>query len=116
MKKEEISAVLGCGEQISENINRNAFEIFISGSEIDVLVTVPYEVHEIFYQANDKQGVRLLDDWFDHYGDTEREDYKDSLLDIAQIMISPEFRLVNKGKTLEVYKAGWRYFFGYWSE
>ena len=115
MKKEEIAEILGDGTQIKENQNRNAFEITLLGNEIDVLVTVPYEVHEIFYEAKDKQGNELLKGWRDHYGETELEDYKESLLEIAQLIISPEFRLTNNGKTLEAKNDNWFYFFGYYS-
>lgn len=113
MKKEEINKIIGTGKQVKENSNRTAYEIILFDNEVDVVITVPFDVHEIFYEAKDKEGNILLEDWRDHYGETELEDYKKSLIEIARIMKSPEFRLTNNQKTLEAKNENWFYLFGH---
>jgi hypothetical protein len=112
MKKEEIAKLLGYGKLVNENFNGTAYEVLIQGRSFDLVITIPFEVHEIYYEAKDKEGNSLLKDWRDHYGETEIEDYKESLLEVVKTMNSPLFRMVNEGKTVEVKSDGWFYLFG----
>ena len=110
MKREDIANIIS-----SELINANgtAYEVLIPGVGLDLRITIPFDVHEIFYEAKDKEGNSLLKDWRDHYGETEIEDYKESLLEVVKAINSSQFRMVNEGKTVEVKSDGWFYFFGW---
>ncbi len=112
MTKEEIIGILGKSESVTENKNKTALIVAINSGDINVVVTVPYEVHELFYEALDNEGNILLKDGMECYGDMEFEDYKECLLDIVDVMKAPKFRLTNNRKTLEAYGYQWYYFFG----
>ena len=75
-------------------------------------VTVPYDINEVFWEAKNKEGVVLVQDSHDFYGDTEYKDIKECLLDIHDVMKAPKFRISNEGKTLEAYGCQWYYLFG----
>ena len=115
MNKEEIIEILGSAENIAEHENGSSLIISILTADIDVYITVTYQVHELYYEAKDKHGNTLVNDWHDFYGDMEVEDFKESLLDIFDVIKSPEFRVANNGKAIEAYGLEWYYFFGEFS-
>lgn len=112
MRKEYITKILGRSQNVVENENGSAVVVSIKTDDIDVYVTVPYDVNEVFWEAKTKDGDLLVQDSHDFYGDTEFEDIKECLLDIHDVMKAPKFRLSNKGKTIEAYGLQWYYLFG----
>ena len=69
-------------------------------------------MHELFYEAKDKNGASLVTDSFECYGESELDDYKECLLDIVDILKSPIFKVTNNGKTIETKHFKWVYLFG----
>ena len=115
MKKTEILEVIGRDSNAIENESKTALCLTIESEEIDIVVTIPYEVHELYYEAKDKKGTLLVKDCFECYGELELEDYKESLQDIVDVIKSPVFRITNNGKTIETKHYEWVYFFGKYS-
>ncbi len=89
MNKSEILRILGTESNAVENENCTSLCVNIYSENIDVEVTIPYDIHELFYEAKDKQGVNLVNNQFDFYGDMEVEDFKECLLDIVDVITSP---------------------------
>ena len=112
MKKNEILEILGQDSNAIESENKSALCITIESDELDVFITIPYEVHELFYEAKDENGTSLVTDSIECYGESELDDYKECLQDIVDILKSPIFRVTNKGKTIETKHYKWVYFFG----
>ncbi|RCU49625.1 hypothetical protein DU002_11990 [Corallincola holothuriorum] len=112
MRKEYIAKILGNNPNVIENDNGSAVVVSIKTSDIDIYVTVPYDINEVFWEAKNKEGVVLVQDSHEFYGDTEYEDIRECLLDIQDVMKAPKFRVSNEGKTLEAYGYQWYYLFG----
>ncbi|MBQ4810286.1 hypothetical protein J8M20_03015 [Pseudoalteromonas luteoviolacea] len=112
MRKEYISKILGDSPNVVEIDNGSAIFVTIKTDDIDVYVTVPYDVNEVFWEAKNKDGTVLVKDSHDFYVDTEHEDIKGCLLDIHDVMKVPKFRICNGGKTIEAYGYHWYYLFG----
>ncbi len=111
MDKQEILRILGNPESFKENAERSALTIPIQAETINVVITVPYNVKELFFDMQSKEGTTLLSDSHEFYGDCEDIDFKESLLEIADIIKSPELRLTNNGKTVEAKGFQWYYWF-----
>ncbi|MBC3832531.1 hypothetical protein H8K33_13570 [Undibacterium amnicola] len=112
MDKQEILKIIGDAVVVTQNTEDSALVILIEAVHFDVLVTVPYQVTELFFEVKDKEGNILLTDHHDFYGITEIEDFKESLLEIADIVKSPDLRVVNNGKTVQAKGYEWYYWFG----
>ena len=115
MKREEIKEILGSDNSIRENEKGTAFEIEVPGSGIDVIFTVPFDVHVIHYEAKNKEGKTLLTDLQDFYGENEESDFKEALVQILNIIRNPYFQLTNNGKTIEYGSDNGTYLFGKFS-
>jgi hypothetical protein len=115
VKRAEIIKALGIGNLYVENKNRTALEISLSDDRVNVSITLPYEVSEIYYEANGIDGAVFVKDWHDHYGESEEEDYINTLKIISSAIKSPSFRVTNNQKTIELVGAKNTYFFGEFS-
>ncbi len=111
MNKEEIVNILNLGHPVPENKNQSALEIVITQNNVSLHISVPYGVTEVYYEARDHNGALIIEDWHDHYGDSETEDYIDTLKQISSAMKSPSFR-INNNKTVELLGDETTYFFG----
>ena len=109
MKRDDIKNLLGESPHIQENINGTAFEITIVDNNISIIVTIPFDVHVIHYEATDKAGNSLVTDLQDFYGSTEESDFKETVLETLDLLKSPSFKLINNGKTIE---TNGKYLFG----
>lgn len=116
MTKDKILTILGESDSITENDNQTALEVRISTENMDVTVTIPYDVYEMFFEAKDKDGKPLVKDWFDFCEGPRRDDFREELLAIVDIMKSPVLRVVNGGKTVEAKCSQWYYWFGNYDE
>ena len=116
MKKEEILTILGSKDCVSENSGKTAIIVTIKSECIDVYVTIPYGIHEVYFEAKDKQNNLLVKDWFDFYGDSELDDFQETLLDVADVIENPKFRQSKNGKAIEAFGYQWYYLFGAFSE
>lgn len=112
MDKQEILNIIGESAVVTQNTEATALIILIESLHFDVLVTVPYQVNELFFEVKDKEGNILLTDNHDFYGPTEVEDFKESLFTIADIIKSPGLRVINNGKTVQARGYEWYYWFG----
>ncbi|MBU2705301.1 hypothetical protein KCM76_04875 [Zooshikella marina] len=112
MDKQEILKILGKPESFKENAEGSALTILIQSEALNVVITVPYQVTELIFEVQSKEGKTLLSDKHDFYGASEYEDFKESLLEITDIIKSPELRLTNNGKTVEAKGYKWYYWFG----
>ncbi len=112
MNKNEILKILGNESVAIENDNKTALNVTINSEELDIDITIPYNVYELYFEAKDKKGTTLVKDWFECYGELELEDYKECLQDIVDAIKSPLFRITNNGKTVETKHYEWVYFFG----
>ena len=115
MKKFEITQILGRQVQAEENDNGTALIVSIISDDLDVIVTLPYELHELHYEAKNKLGETLVQDSHECYGDLELDDYKECLQDIVDIAKVPKFRMTNNDMTVEAHGYKWHYFFGEFS-
>lgn len=100
MDKQQILKIIGDSAVVTQDTEDSALIILIESLYFDVLVTVPYQVTELFFEVKDKEGNILLTDNHDFYGASEVEDFKESLLEIADIIKSPNLRIVNNGRTV----------------
>lgn len=112
MNKQEILKIIAESETVTENSERSALIILIESLGFDVLVTVPYQVTELFFEVKDKDGNILFTDNHDFYGAFEFEDFRESLLEIADIIKLPDLRLINNGRTVQAKGYEWYYWFG----
>tara|TARA_B100000614_G_scaffold226809_1_gene217595 strand:+ start:129 stop:491 length:363 start_codon:yes stop_codon:yes gene_type:complete len=112
MNKKDILDILGPSESITEREDGSALIVSIISEDLDIVITIPCHVHELFYEARDKNGNILVTDWHDCYGDLEIEDFKETLLDIREVMTSPKLRVASNGKAIEAFSLTWYYFFG----
>lgn len=112
MEKNQIIEILNTTNGVSENINSTAIIVFIESNDIDVFITIPYEINEIFFEAKNKHGKLLVKDWMDFYGNSSLDDYRETLLDISDVIKHPKLRVINNGKTVEAFGFDWYYFFG----
>ena len=115
MNKFEIIQILGDQISAEENENGTALSVSMISENIDVIVTLPYELYELHYKAKNKAGETLILDSHECYGDMELDDYKECLQDIIDIAKAPKFRITNNQKTVEAHGYEWRYFFGEFS-
>lgn len=112
MDKQEILNIVGDSHAVRENSNRSAVLVFIESLDINVVVTIPYYVSEIFFEVKDKTGKTLFSDSHDFYGYSKNEDFNEALLEIADIIKTPELRLMNNGKTIQAKGYEWYYWIG----
>lgn len=112
MNKYELVRILGEYGKYRETPSKSALIVDIETPDLDVMITIPYEVHEIFFEARDKSGFVLLVDSQECYGENEQEDYKELLMDVEGVLKQPKFRITNSGKTVEAMGYKWYYFFG----
>jgi hypothetical protein len=111
MNKKELIGILG--SQVRENESCTGLSITLNGGEIIVTVNLPYETHELQYEAKNKAGETLVIDCHECNNDNIHfDDYKECLLDIVDIAKSPKFRAKNENNTIEAFGYRWYYFFG----
>ena len=115
MDKEEILRILGNPDSFKENDNGSALIGLIQSETFNVIITIPFQVTELFFEVQCKKGNILLQDWHDFYGNLEHEDFKESLHEIADIIKSPILRLTNDGRTVEAKGYSWYFWFGKFS-
>ena len=112
MDKTEILKVLGEGLEIKELPNDNALLVVVSTEVVMVHVTIPIGVRQMIFEARDKAGKILVKDRFDCYGDAEDIDFKECLLDLAEIAIDPKLRIGARGQSIEAKGFTWYHWFG----
>lgn len=112
MNKESLFRIIGDNRGIVENDNGTALVVNIESDELKVIVTIPYDVNEIYYEAINSQGVVLIKDWSDYYGEFEEDDFQEDLMDIVDVLRKPIIRLSDDGKYVEAFGYRWYYFFG----
>jgi len=112
MNRVEILNILGSNVKFAEKDNQSAIDIFIESEQIDVIVTIPYSVTELFFSATDKAGKSLVVDNFECYGELQDEDFIECLMDIHDIIKSPTLRLSEAGNAIEAKGFQWYYWFG----
>ncbi len=115
MKREEIRALVERHARVStfsvaEEDDR--FQIRASRSDIEIILTIPVEVTELYFEARSKDNTAEVKDWHDFYGESEHQDFKDELSEFLKALARSEFRFTNRGKTLEYFNGQWSYAFG----
>lgn len=112
MNKEEILKIIGLEDSSEVAESSSALEISITGEGVDIFVTLPHEVTDVYFEARNKEGILLVKDWHDHYGDTELDDYRSTLEKVSSAIKNPNFRVTNNGKTVQLKEDVYLYFFG----
>jgi hypothetical protein len=92
----------------------NAVVVVCERNDLRIVLTIPYEVHELSFEMEHHVSGRKIQDWFDYYGETEESDFEDDLKRFIFVLRKCEFRIDDLGKTVEYYHQDrWQYLFGY---
>ena len=106
----------GGGDAFQVRVGDSAVKIVRERGGLRALLTIPYEVHELFLEAEHTVSGQKVEDWFDYYGETEEADFRDNLQRFVIVLRECDLRIDERGKTIEyLFGNQWRYFFGHFS-
>ena len=110
---------------VSDGNGGGAFQVKVGDSAVKILregvgprtvLTIPYEAHELFFEAEHPASGKKVEDWFDYYGETEEADFRDDLRRFVFALRECDLRIDERGKTVEYFHQDrWQYFFGRFS-
>lgn len=100
-----------------------AYEVTASKNRIEITVTIPFSVYEIFFRATDLSDGHRIEDWDESYGETRHSDFLATLREVLWALKNAEFRLSDAGtppklprdrKTVDYkdQRGEWRHLFG----
>lgn len=96
--------------------NNSACLIKKGKSGIEIELTIPINVYEIFFKAKDLSTSKAIDDWRDYYGEDKEKDYIEDLESILLVLSEKDIRFSDDKKTIEYQDGDWKYFFGHMKE
>ncbi len=117
LDKESILAAVnavGGKEAFQVHLGDNAVKIVRERSDLRIVLTIPYQVHELFLEVEHLVSGQKIEDWFDYYGEAEKSGFWDDLKRFLFVLQECDIRINVCGKSAEYgYHDQWHYFCGY---
>ena len=79
---------------------------------LEITLTIPIGVTELFFDAKNVNTGEILKDWFDYFGETEVKDFELDVNKFLSVLASKEVRITNQDQTIEYLDDEWSYLFG----
>lgn len=111
MNKEEILNRLHDNSILNINASDTSVDVTVN-KDVCVVLTIPYDVNEMFFEATDHATGNKVKDWFDYYDDEAESDFAEDLERFIDAMSNCPIRINENSKRVEYKKEDWEYFFG----